>query len=178
MRKLIVSEFVTLDGVMEAPEKWVFQFHDEPSAGFKTAEINEVDALLLGRRTYEIFAASWPAMTGELADRMNGIRKYVASAKPGQLDWHNSEALTGDAGGAVSALKQRPGGNILLAGSGSLARTLAQRGLVDEYRLFICPVVLGTGERLFNLPSAARSLTLTETRTFDSGALLVRYATA
>src|SRR2546430_7099991 len=144
MRKLIVSEFVTLDGVMEAPEKWVFQFHDEQSAGFKTAEINEVDALLLGRRTYEIFAASWPAMTGELADRMNGIRKYVASAKPGQLDWHNSEALTGDAGGAVSALKQRPGGQNFPPRNGSTAPALPPRRPSRGAHAFTAPPSSGT----------------------------------
>lgn len=190
MRKIVASLFISLDGVVEAPETWAGPYFTDDIGQMIGSEMARAGTMLLGRVTYQTFAASFAGQTGGMAGQMNSIPKIVVSTtletagwqnttvKPGQLDWHNSEALTGDAGGAVSVLKQRPGGNILLAGSGSLARTLAQRGLVDEYRLFICPVVLGTGERLFNLPSAARSLTLAETRTFDSGALLVRYATA
>lgn len=178
MRKLIVTEFVTLDGVMEAPEKWVFEFHNDESGKFKLDEMLHVDALLLGKTTYDIFASSWPSMSGELADQMNGVRKYVISTTPGELAWHNSQAITGEVVAAVSALKQQSGRDILVVGSASVVGTLTQHGLVDEYRLFICPIVLGRGQRLFTTAIARKHLTLAETKTFDTGALLLRYEAA
>lgn len=173
-----MTEFVTLDGVMQAPEQWVFAFHDEHSGRFKLDEMKQADALLLGRTTYTTFAASWPAMTGELADQMNGIRKYVVSGTPGELDWHNSQAIAGDVVEAVVRLKKQPGRDILVAGSGTLVATLMGDQLVDEVRLFVCPMVLGSGRRLFSYANGAHRLALAEARTFGTGALLLRYTTA
>jgi dihydrofolate reductase len=177
MRKLIVSEFVTLDGVMQSPESWVFAFHDEQTGQYKTGEMHEVDALLLGRATYDIFAASWPNLTGELADQMNSVAKYVVCTAPENLSWHNSQTLTGDVVPATAALKSQPGRNILIAGSGMLVQTLLQHALIDEYRLLLCPLTLGTGQRLFT-PDASARLALAETRAFATGAVLLRYTAA
>jgi dihydrofolate reductase len=177
MRKIIVTEFVSLDGVMEAPERWVFPFHNEQTATVKLAEIRDVDALLLGRKTYRIFADSWPSMTGELADQMNGIRKYVVSSSPADLAWSHSHLLTGDPASSVAALKERPGRDILVAGSATLVRTLIRHNLVDEYRMLLCPTVLGGGKRMF--PDEAKAqLVLAESTAFDTGAVLLRYQTA
>lgn len=178
MRKLIVTEFVTLDGVMEAPEQWVFAFHTDDTAQFKLEEMLQVDALVLGKKTYDIFADSWPSMSGQLADRMNGIQKHVITTTPRELAWHNSQPVTGDPAAAISALKTQPGADILIVGSGSIVRTLTQHGLVDEYRLFLCPVVLGSGQRLFTTTPGPKRFSLTESKTFDSGAQLLRYAVA
>jgi dihydrofolate reductase len=136
MRNVILSEFLTLDGVMEAPEKWVFPFQGKAIETFKLREMREADALLLGRATYSIFAASWPSMTGELADRMNGVRKHVVGPVPDQLAWNNSQPVEGDVVEAVSRLKQQPGQDILIVGSCLLAQTLIRSDLVDEYRFF------------------------------------------
>ena len=178
MRKLIVTEFVTLDGIMEAPEQWVFEFHNDETAKFKLDEMLHADALVLGKNTYNIFASSWPSMSGELADQMNGIRKHVISTTAAALAWHNSQAITGDLVATVSALKNQPGTDILVAGSASVVRTLTQHRLVDEYRLLVCPLVLGSGQRLFTAASAPTQLTLAEMKTFDTGALLLRYEAA
>jgi dihydrofolate reductase len=178
MRKLIVTEFVTLDGIMEAPEQWVFKFHPDETAKFKLDEMLHADALVLGKNTYSIFASSWPSMSGELADQMNGIRKHVISTTAGELAWHNSQAITGNPVAAVSALKNQHGTDILVAGSASVVRTLTQHRLVDEYRLLVCPLVLGSGQRLFTAASVPAHLTLAEIKTFDTGALLLRYEAA
>jgi dihydrofolate reductase len=174
MRPLIVTEFVSLDGVMQAPEQWVFDYHDEDTMRYKTEEIGEVDALLLGQRTYETFAASWPTMTGPLADRMNGIDKYVMTRRLDPLTWANSTPLGEDTATAVCGLKHAPGDPILVAGSRHLVETLSRHNLIDEYRLFICPVVLASGDRLFS-PQLAATMTLAESRRFRTGALLLRY---
>jgi dihydrofolate reductase len=178
MRKLIVTEFVTLDGVMEAPEQWVFEFHTDETARLKLDEMLHADALVLGKNTYDIFASSWPSMSGELADQMNGIRKHVISTTPTELAWHNSQAITGDPVAAVSALKNARGADILVAGSASVVETLTRHRLVDEYRLLVCPLVLGGGQRLFTAACAPAHLTLAEEKTFDTGAVLLRYEAA
>ena len=178
MRKLIVTEFVTLDGVMEAPEQWVFEFHTDETARLKLDEMLHADALVLGKNTYDIFASSWPSMSGELADQMNGIRKHVISTTTTELAWHNSQAITGDPVAAVSALKNQHGADILVAGSASVVQALAEHGLIDEYRLLVCPLILGRGQRLFASACAPAHLALAETKTFDTGALLLRYEAA
>jgi dihydrofolate reductase len=178
MRKLIVTEFVTLDGVIEAPERWVFDFHTDETAKLKLDEMLHADALVLGKKTYDIFASSWPSMSGELADQMNGIRKYVISTTAADLAWHNSQAITTDPVAAVAALKNQHGADILVAGSASVVQALAEHGLVDEYRLLVCPLILGRGQRLFASACAPAHLALAETKTFDTGALLLRYQAA
>lgn len=175
MRKLVVTEFLTLDGIMEAPEQWVFPFHTDETAKFKLDEMLHADALVVGKNTYNIFASSWPSMSGELADQMNGIRKHVISTTAAELAWHNSRTITGDPIAAVSALKNQHGTDILVAGSASVVQALTQHRLVDEYRLLVCPLVLGSGQRLFAAASVPAHLTLAEMKTFDTGALLLRY---
>lgn len=158
--RLVVTEFVTLDGVMEDPggaEKtptggWAFRF-DRGSEGdrFKFEELMAADVQLLGRRTYEGFAAAWPQMTDEVgfAERMNSMPKYVVSKTLQTADWNNSTILRGDLVEEVRQLKAQPGRDILVAGSCQLVQALAQYQLVDEYRLMIYPVVVGAGRRLF-----------------------------
>jgi dihydrofolate reductase len=148
MRKMIVSEFVSLDGVIENPV-WTFRFTGEEQQRFKYDELSAADALLLGRVTYEGFAAAWPHMTeqaGEYADMMNGYRKYVGSTTLEEpLAWNSSTLINGDVAEEVSGLKELPGKDILVFGSGKLVNTLMEHDLIDEYRLMVFPVVLGAG---------------------------------
>ena len=141
MRKVIVSEFLSLDGVMEIPERWVFKHIDTEIEKLKLEEMRESDSLLLGKATYQTFADSWPGRKGELAELMNGAKKYVASKTKGELAWSNSTNICGVADG-VSALKDRSGKSILVVGSCSLVRALMELDLVDEYRFLVMPAVL------------------------------------
>src|SRR5215210_1965646 len=178
MRKLVVSEFVTLDGVFEDPA-WTVPYRSEEGERYKFAELKAADALLLGRVTYEGFAAAWPGMaeqTGEYGAMMNGYPKYVASTTLETTTW-NASLLRGDLGEAVAALKAQPGRDILVFGSGRLVADLMGRGLVDEYRLLVFPVVLGRGRRLF--PEGAQAaLQLAEARAFGSGVVALTYRPA
>jgi len=177
VRKVVVSEFVSLDGVMQDP-MWTFQFESEDRDRFKFDELAAGDALLLGRTTYEGFAAAWPGMaeeTGEYGAWMNGYPKHVASTTLEEpLEW-NATLLGPDVPGAVSELKGRPGKDILVFGSADLVNTLARHDLVDEYRLMVFPVVVGKGKRLFEEGLDTKVLTLVESRTFDSGAVVLTY---
>jgi dihydrofolate reductase len=183
--KLIVSEFVTLDGVMEAPggepghphSGWVFDFMTPEQERYKLDEVLEAEALLLGRVTYEGFAAAWPARGGEFADKMNDMPKYVVSTTLQQLDWNNSTLIGGDVAGEVGKLKQQDGGPILLAGSRTLVQSLMADGLVDEFRLMIFPVVLGSGRRLFPETPDKTPLELADTQAFSSGVVVHTYRT-
>ena len=188
MRKLVVSEYVTLDGVMEDPggaEKsghggWSFQYWGPEAAKYKFDELFESDALLLGRVTYEGFAKAWPSMKDEqgFAARMNSIPKYVVSSTLKQLSWNNSHRVQGDIPKEVYKLKQQPGKNILLAGSAQLAQTLSEHDLVDEYRLMVHPVVVGEGKRVFKDGQPLKKLDLIETRSFPSGIVILHYRPA
>jgi dihydrofolate reductase len=175
MRKLIVSEFVTLDGVMEDPggaegfERggWALRFERGPEGDkFKLDEVLEADAMLLGRTTYEGFAEAWPSRTDDVgfADKMNSMAKYVVSTTLEEAAWKNSTVLTRDVAGEVRRLKEQPGGDILVAGSGQLVRALQRNDLVDEYRLMVFPIVLGSGKRLFEEGSESQALQLVDTR--------------
>jgi dihydrofolate reductase len=179
MRKVVVSEFVTLDGVMEDP-RWTFQFPGNHMF-VKSDELFASDALLLGRVTYEGFAAAWPTMKMEpmdYADRMNGIRKYVVSSTLGDAKWNNSRIIRENVKEEISKLKDEEGkGSLLVYGSCALVNFLAQQNLVDEYWLLVYPVVRGKGKRLFKDGTAA-TLRLLEARAFDSGVVLLRYETA
>jgi dihydrofolate reductase len=180
MRKLVVSEFVSLDGVMEDP-MWTFQFGSEEQDKFKFAELKASDALLLGRVTYEGFAAAWPNMieeTGEYGEWMNGYPKHVVSATLEEVNWNNSSLIKGNIAEEVSRLKQQPGKDILVFGSCSLAQTLMELDLVDEYRLMVFPVVLGSGKRLFGDGVEKKVLKLTDTKTFGSGVIVQTYQPA
>ena len=174
MRRIVVSEFVTLDGVMEDPGGaegfdrggWAFQFERGPDGDkFKLDEVLEADALLLGRNTYEGFAKAWPTVTDEVgfAEKMNSMPKYVVSSTLESADWNNSTVINGDVAEDVAKLKQQPGGNILVAGSAQLVQTLMDHDLVDEYRLMIYPVLLGSGKRLFKDGIDTTALQIVET---------------
>ena len=189
MRKLIVTEFVSLDGVMEAPggeegykhTGWVFAAGQDESQGrFKFEEIVEADAQLLGRVTYEGFAAAWPERSGQFADRMNSMKKYVVSTTLEEpLEWENSELLEGDAVEAVRNLKQTEGGPILVAGSRTLVHTLIEHDLVDQFNVMVFPVILGSGQRMFPDDMAdKRPLKLVDTQVFDNGVAVHTYQRA
>ncbi len=174
--RIVVSEFVTLDGVMEAPETWVFQFAEKEIDTFKLDEVLSADALLLGAVTYQIFAESWPSRSDPdgFADKMNSMPKYVVSTTSEKLAWKNSHQVNGTIAEEIAKLKQQPGQTILVAGSGVLVQALAQHDLVDEYRFLVYPIVLGQGKRLFKDAVTAR-LKLIETKAFDTGVVLLRY---
>jgi dihydrofolate reductase len=179
VRKLVVSEFITLDGVIEDPS-WTSPFSGEEQNKFKFDELAAAGALLLGRVTYEGFAEAWPQMeeeTGEYGAWMNGYPKHVASTTLQEpLEWNNSRLIEGDVAEQVSELKQGSGGgDILVFGSGELAKTLTQNDLVDEYRLMIFPVVVGTGKRLFDEGTDTKTMKLVDTKTFGSGVVVLTY---
>jgi dihydrofolate reductase len=176
MRKVVVTEFLTLDGVMEAPEKWTSPFGNEEIAKYKSDELFASDILLLGRVTYQGFAAAWPSRTDEsgFADRMNSLPKFVVSTTLKEVEWNNSNLIKENVAEEVSRLKQQPGQNILIYGSGALVHTLAQHDLIDEYRLLVYPVVLGSGKRLFK-DGSDTTLKLEETQAFSSGVVALHY---
>jgi dihydrofolate reductase len=184
MRKVIVSEFVTLDGVMEDPGGaegfkhggWSFQFGSADQQQFKVEELFKADALLLGRRTYQGFAAAWPTMpgTGAYGERMNSLPKYVVSTTLSEVTW-NATLITGDLAEELPRLKQEDGQDMLVFGSGQLVHTLHARDLIDEYRLMVFPVVLGSGKRLFPDGDEKKALKLVESKTFPSGVVVLTY---
>lgn len=177
MRKIIVSEFVTLDGVMEAPDKWSFQFMSDEQEKFKFDELAASGALLLGRVTYEGFAAAWPSMTDEegYAAMMNSYPKYVVSSTLEKVEWNNSTLLKGNIVEEVHKLKEQPGKDILVFGSGELVYTLTQHDLIDEYRLMVFPVVVGNGKPIFKAGSDKKALKHSKTETFRSGVVVLTY---
>lgn len=178
--KIIVTEFMTLDGVVEAPHEWSFPYWTDETAKFKLEELRAADAQLLGRVTYEGFAAAWPTMTDEegFADRMNNMPKYVVSTTLEKADWNNTTIIKTNLAQEAVALKAQPGGDVLVAGSVTLIRALMEHGLVDEYRLLTYPIVRGKGKRLFT-DGATAALTLTESRPMGAtGVVLLRYVPA
>jgi len=174
MRKVIVSEFVTLDGVMEAPDQWQFPFWNDETGKFKLDELFASDALLLGRVTYQEFAAAWPSMTDEegFADRMNNLPKFVVSTTLKEVKWNNSRLIKGNIAREVSKLKQQPGQDILIPGGAELVHSLRQQDLIDEYRLLVYPLVLGSGKRLFKDGSNA-TLKLVKTKPIGADVVLL-----
>ncbi len=189
MGKIIISENVSLDGVVEDPAGeegyrhggWVGRIgasgRDE-AARIVLEEALGTEAMLLGRRSYEWFAAKWPARTGALADRLNGKPKYVVSATLRDPAWHNTTVLRGDVVGEVSALKQQLAGDIAVAGSFQLVHLLMEHGLADELRLMIFPVVLGAGARLFGESTHSSPLRLISNRTVDGDLAHLTYRPA
>ncbi len=181
MRKVIVSEFVSLDGVMEDPS-WTFQFSSEEQQKFKFDELFASDALLLGRLTYEGFAAAWPSRAGDegFADRMNGLPKYVVSTTLEEpLEWNNSTLIKDNVAEEVSKLKQQPGGDILVNGSAQLVHTLMKHDLIDEYRLMVFPIVVGAGKCLFGDVGHTKALRLVDTQPVGpDGVLILTYEPA
>jgi dihydrofolate reductase len=175
--KIVVTEFVSLDGVIEEP-KWTFDF-DRAAEGdkFKYDELFEAEALLLGRVTYQGFAAAWPNMGhDDFGQRMNNIEKYVVSSSLADEDatWGKTSVLRGDAVAEVTRLKDQPGGNLLVEGSAQLVQTLVAHDLVDEYRLMIFPIVLGAGKRMFpSVMPHSSTLAITDSQVVGSGVVLL-----
>ena len=187
MARIVVTEFVSLDGVIEDPGGaedfeyggWSFEFErGEEGDKFKLDETMASNALLLGRRTYEGFAAAWPSRSGEFADKFNNMPKYVVSTTMKEPDWTNSTVLEGDVASAVAKLKKDEDGDIVVHGSAQLVQTLLEHDLVDELRLMVFPVVLGKGKRLFAETSDKKGLRLTDSKTVGDGVSILVYAPA
>jgi dihydrofolate reductase len=186
--KVVVTEFISVDGVIQDPGGsgeydrggWSFEYdRGEEGDKFKLDELMAAEAQLLGRVTYEGFAAAWPKMQDEagFADRMNGMPKYVASTTITDPEWQNTTVISGDVPEEVAKLKERTGGAILVSGSGTLVGTLLENDLVDELRLMVFPVVLGSGKRLFG-PGSKKGLKLAESSTTSTGCAILRYERA
>jgi dihydrofolate reductase len=172
MRKLIITEFISADGFADV-EKLNVAWNDEMQA-FKDEELDRSGAMLIGRKTYDIFAGHWPKQAGEFADRFNGLTKYVASTTLKQVDWKPSEVLQGDLADAVLKLKQAEGGDIYVHGSLNLAQQLLTLGLVDRVRLLSYPLALGEGKRLFG--PGEQKLELISAKPFNNGVVALEYA--
>ena len=174
MRKLVVTEFMSLDSVVEEPA-WTFPYWNEEIAKFKGEESSASDALLLGRVTYEGFAAAWPQSKDEGADYFNSVRKYVVSKSLQEpLEWNNSTLITDDVVGQITNLKQQDGKDITVHGSAMLVQTLMHHDLVDRYRLLVYPLVVGKGKRLFEEGIPA-TLKLLQSQSFSSGVVALVY---
>jgi dihydrofolate reductase len=186
MGKIVISENVTLDGVIQDATGdegfrrggWFGHIGDKDRAAWGKVLLDEAlgaEALLLGRRSYEFFAARWPSRSGEHADRLNRLSKYVVSSTLVDPVWNNSTVLKGDVGSEVSKLKRELGGEIVVYGSFQLVRTLMEHDLVDELRMIIYPVVLGAGERLFGETSDKKPMRLVDTETVGDGLAYLTY---
>ena len=186
MARIVVTEFVSLDGVMEDPGGaedfkyggWTFEIDRGEGDKFKLDETMETDALLLGRKTYEGFAAAWPSREGEFADRFNTMPKYVVSSTLENPEWTNTTVLKGDLVDAVRKLKEEQNGTIVVHGSRQLAQSLLEHDLVDQWNLMLFPVVLGSGQRLFGETSDKKRLQLKESRTVGDGVVILIYEAA
>jgi dihydrofolate reductase len=183
MARIVVTEFVSLDGVMEAPggeefrhPGWSFEFdRGEEGNQFKLDETMGTEALLLGRVTYEGFARAWPTREGEFADKFNSMPKYVVSSTLKDPDWTNTTVLDGDVVEEVTKLKDELDGDVVVHGSAQLAQTLVEHDLVDELRLMIFPVVLGTGKRLFGETTDKKPLRLVDSKVVGDGVMILTY---
>jgi dihydrofolate reductase len=187
MGKIVVTEFISLDGVIEAPgggedykhAGWTFEIdRGEEGNQFKLDETFEAEAQLLGRVTYEGFADAWPSREGEFADKFNTMPKYVVSSTLGEPEWNNSTVLRGEVAEEVAKLKDEVDGVILVAGSAQLVQALLEHDLVDELRLMVFPVMLGEGKRLFGNVSEKKPLKLVGSRTVGDGVSLLTYEPA
>jgi dihydrofolate reductase len=184
MARIVVTEFMSLDGVIEDPGGaedfkyggWSFEFsRGEEGERFKLDETMRSDALLLGRRTYEGFADAWPSRSGEFADKFNSMPKYVVSSTLRDPGWTNTTVLDADVMAAVSKLREGPGGDIVVHGSAQLAQALLADDLVDELRLMVFPVVLGAGKRLFGATDDKKPLRLTDSKVVGDGVAILIY---
>jgi dihydrofolate reductase len=179
MRKIVAGLFISLDGVVEAASEWMGPWFNDELGQAIGSLMGAQDAMLLGRVTYQEFAAHWPNQTGEMADTMNGTVKYVVSGTLQSADWQNSTLIP--AAGAlaeIAELKQRPGRNIGMTGSATLVSSLLREGLLDELHLFVMPLVVGSGKRLFGTEGAQLPLKLLDSATFQTGVVHITYAKA
>ncbi len=186
MGRIVVTEFISLDGVMEAPgggedfkhAGWTFNVsRGEEGDKFKLDETLDSEALLLGRVTYQGFAAAWPSRKNEFADKLNSMPKYVVSSTLEKAEWNNSTVLRGDVVAEVSKLRQESSGDIVVHGSAQLVQTLIEHDLVDEFRLMVFPVVLGTGKRLFGDTSDKKRMRLASSKTVGDGVVVLIFQT-
>jgi dihydrofolate reductase len=175
MRKLIVSSNVTLDGRVDEVRDWALPSDDDEFVKHQTDLLSHSDGLLLGRGTYEFFAAVWPSRSGEFPDRMNGIAKYVASTTLEDLEWENSHLIEGDVPEAVAKLKQQPGQDLIAYGSHDLMHSLLEHDVIDEYQLWVYPVVLGKGRSFFEDGVERMDLDLVDTTVISPGVAILTY---
>jgi dihydrofolate reductase len=179
MRKIVSGLFISLDGVIADAGQWTGPWFNPQLGQAVGSMIAAQDAMLLGRVTYEEFAAHWPHQAGDMADTMNGTAKYVVSGTLTSADWQNSTLIPASgAFAAIAALKAGPGQNIGMTGSGMLVSSLLREGLLDELHLFVFPVVLGSGTRLFGAPGDKLPLRLIDSATFETGVVRLTYAAA
>jgi dihydrofolate reductase len=175
MRRVIASLFLSLDGVVESPEKWHFPYANDEMGAVIGQAMAEADAFLVGRVGYQEWAEYWPAADNEMADYMNDTRKYVVSRTLTTAAWQNSTLLDGDISEEVPKLKEQPGKNITVSGSATLVRSLLDANLLDELRLMVHPIVVGSGRRLFEDSGDRKPLELVDSRTFSTGVVDLTY---
>jgi dihydrofolate reductase len=177
MRKIVAGLFMSLDGVVQSPEQWQLPYFNDEMGQALGAQMASSDTLLLGRRTYQEFAGFWPDQPGDapFADYMNTTPKLVVSTTLDTVEWESSTLLKGDVAEELTRLKQQPGKNLNVTGSGTLVRWLLREDLLDELRLMVCPVVVGRGRHLFQDGSDSKALTLVEATTFSTGVLALTY---
>jgi dihydrofolate reductase len=183
MGRIVVTEFVSLDGVMEDPGGaegykhggWTFEFNRGEGDEFKLEETRETDALLLGRKTYEGFAAAWPSREGEFADKFNSMPKYVVSSTLREPEWNNSTVLDGDLAEETAKLRASTQGDIVVHGSAQLVQALIEQDLVDELRLMVYPVLLGSGKRLFAETGDKKPMRLSSAKPVGDGITILTY---
>jgi dihydrofolate reductase len=179
MRKVVASELVSLDGVMESPEKWSFRFHNDEMAEANEAGMAQADAMLLGRVTYQEFASYWPYQNSAdqpFTDYLNNTLKFVISTTLEEpLEWQNSTLIKGNVAEEIAKLKQQPGKNIGITGSATLVRSLLQVDLLDELSLMVHPIILGSGRPLFEDGGDRKALKLVDSRVFSTGVVYLTY---
>ena len=177
MRRVIESTLVTLDGVHDHPETWATPYFDTEAEAYALELLNGADAMLMGRRTYEFFAAAFPHRSGAYGDRINGIRKFVLSNTLSKVTWQNSVLVPGDAATEIQRLRAEPGRDLVVYGHGSLSRTLLERGLLDQLKLWIHPIIRGGGDSAFRTaqPTALR---MVSARTLGTGVIVATYERA
>lgn len=174
MRKVIVSTYVTLDGKVDEVRDWALPWDDDGAAKYHTDLLKDSDGLLLGRKTYELFATMWPSRSGELpyGDKVNSMAKYVASTTLKDLEWENSHLIEGDVGEGVAKLKQQPGQDLVMYGCHDLMHSLLKHDLIDEYRMLIHPVLLGKGRSFLKDGAERVNLDLVDTTVIPGAAIL------
>jgi len=180
VRKIVANFFISLDGVVERPDQWHFPYFNDEMGEVVGSGMASSDTMLLGRTTYEEFAAYWPQQPSDVppADHMNGVQKVVVSTTLERADWQNTTIIRGNLAEELGKLKNRPGKDIATVGSGTLVRSLLREGLLDELRLLLHPIVVGSGKKLFDGDTGKVPLKLVESKTFSTGVLSLVYARA
>jgi dihydrofolate reductase len=181
MRKLVAAFFISLDGVVESPDKWHFPYFNDEMGEAIGAAMVEADAMLMGRVNYEQWAAYWPNHSGDdqqFADYINNVPKFVVSTTLEKAEWNNSTLINRDVADEIAKLKQQPGKNISMSGSGTLVQWLLANDLLDELRLMVHPIVVGSGKRLFKDGSDQKPLKLVDSKTFSTGVVDLTYQPA